>query len=429
MIWGIEETFENRDGVLYIDGCSSIELAERYGTPLYVMSENRIRNNYRRLHRAFSKHLKDFEIFYAIKANSNLSILSILRQEGARVDCSCIEETELAELAGFGKHDLLYTGNYTSDSDLKAALEKGIIMNLDDIGIAERLFKIGTPPIISFRVNPGMGEGKYKGLVFGGRETKFGIGEDMAVNAYELAKSHGVEKFGIHMMAGSCVLKEDYFKAITERLLGIAENIAGALDIEFEFINAGGGFGIPYKPGEDELDVEEVGKTMVEVFKSRVENGSIGNPSLFIEPGRYIVGNAGLLLARVHAIKRGEKEYVGTDAGMNALLRPALYGAYHHMYLANRLDSNPTGVMSICGQVCENTDILAKDREFPETRLGDIVAIHNAGAYGYTMSSNYNTKPRGAEVLANNGESELIRERETVNDLVKGQKVPGRLRK
>ncbi|MFQ6107696.1 MAG: diaminopimelate decarboxylase [Thermoplasmata archaeon] len=428
-MWGIGGVLENIGGVLYIDGCSSVELVKRYGTPLYVMAENGIRNNYRRLHRAFSKHVKKFKIYYAVKANSNLSVLSILRQEGSRVDCSCVEEMELTERAGFGPGDLLFTGNYTGDSDLRKAIEKGILINLDDISIAERLFKIGTPSTISFRINPGMGEGKFKVLVFGGSETKFGIEEKTALRAYELAKLHGVKRFGIHMMAGSCILNEEYFRVVTERLLAIAQNIAKTLKIEFEFINTGGGFGIPYKPGEREINVEKAAKAMSDVFKLYVEEGSIGDPYTYIEPGRYIVGNAGIILARVQAIKRGCKEYVGIDAGMNTLLRPALYGAYHHMYLANRLDSEATKRVSICGQVCENTDILAKDREFPDVRLGDIVAIHNAGAYGYTMSSQYNTRPKPAEVLANNGESELIRERETTSDMTRGQKVPKRLMK
>jgi len=198
---------------------------------------------------------------------------------------------------------------------------------------------------------------------------------------------------------------------------------------EFEFINAGGGFGIPYIPGKEVLDIKTVAESMSRVFNSYVDNGHLGDPYLFIEPGRYIVGDAGMILARVHAIKESEKTYVGTDAGMNTLLRPALYGAYHHMYLVNRLDSIPEKMINICGQVCENTDILAKDREFPEVKMGDLIAIHNAGAYGYTMSSQYNTRPRPPEVLANKGTSELIRERESISDLIKGQTVPARLKK
>jgi len=429
MMWGIRGEFENRNGVLYIDGCSSVELAEQYGTPVYVLAENRIRSNYQRLHDAFSGRNKKFRIYYAIKANSNLSVLNILRQEGAHVDCSCVEEIELARRAGFSTNELLFTGNYNSDRDLKHVLENEILMNMDDLSIAERLFKFGTPKMISFRINPGMGAGKFKGLIFGGADTKFGIDEKTALKAYKLAKSKGVEKFGIHMMAGSCILKEDYFSAVTERLIETAQNISKELGIEFEFINAGGGFGIPYIPGEEVLDIKTVAESMSRVFNSYVDNGHLGDPYLFIEPGRYIVGDAGMILARVHAIKESEKTYVGTDAGMNTLLRPALYGAYHHMYLVNRLDSIPEKMINICGQVCENTDILAKDREFPEVKMGDLIAIHNAGAYGYTMSSQYNTRPRPPEVLANKGTSELIRERESISDLIKGQTVPARLKK
>lgn len=428
-MWGIEGEYENRDGILYIGGCSSVELAEKHGTPLYVMAEDRIRNNYRVLYNAFSKHLKKFEIYYAVKANSNLSVLSILRQEGANSDCSCVEEIELARLAGFSTDKLLFTGNYNSDKDLKFALEKGVKINMDGLSIAERLFEFGIPPVISFRINPGMGEGKFEGLIFGGSDTKFGIDEKTALKAYELAKAKGVKRFGIHMMAGSCILREDYFSTVTEMLMEIAQRISKELKIEFEFINAGGGFGVPYRPDEKELDIDGVAKSMSEIFNSYVDQGHLGEPHLLIEPGRYIVGDAGMILAKVHSIKEGESTYVGLDAGMSTILRPALYGAYHHMYLANRLNEAPKNKINICGQICENTDILAKDREFPDVKIGDIVAIHNAGAYGYAMSSQYNTRPRPAEILVCNGISELIRERETLDDLIKGQMIPERLNK
>jgi diaminopimelate decarboxylase len=427
-LWKIEAPLENRKGILHIGGANTMELAERYGTPLYVTDEGRIRNNIRRLIKAFKPNYDNFKLKYAIKANNNLSILRIIRSEGAGADASCQEEIQLAKMSGFNTNDISYTGNYNSNDELKFAYDSGAIINLDDATLLAKLLKFGVPETISFRINPGVGKGKYSGLVFGGGRTKFGITVQDAIRGYSAAKKAGVKSFGIHMMTGSCVMEVDYFREITEKLIQIAGQIKNEVGIKFDFFNVGGGFGIPYQPGEDDLDIRAVGRKVCQAFRKGIQRYHLGEPELMIEPGRYVVGDSTVLLARVHHIKRGARTYIGTDAGMNTLLRPALYKAYHQVFAANKLNAKANKRVNICGQICENTDVIAEDREMPEVREGDLLAILNAGAYGFAMSSQYNSRPRAAEVLVNDGKAEIIRERETVSDFITRQRKPARLK-
>jgi diaminopimelate decarboxylase len=229
-------------------------------------------------------------------------------------------------------------------------------------------------------------------------------------------------------MAGSSVLNTEYFGQVTDRLFQIADSISKSAKIEFDFVNIGGGFGVPYKPGEKDLDISRVASEVTGRFKERFE-GCSSPPYLYAEPGRYFVCDSTVLLSRVHSVKRTGKKFVGIDAGMNTLLRPALYGAYHQTFVVGKLNSRKKEKVNIVGQVCENTDVLATDREMPVIERGDLIAILNAGAYGFSMSSNYNTRPRAAEVLVNRGQDYLIRDREDITDIVERQIIPGRLMK
>ncbi len=405
-----------------------MEIATTFGTPAYVTDEQRVRHNCRRLIAGFKKNYNKFRLNYAVKANNNLAILNIIRQEGAGVDCSCSEELTLAKLTQFRNDQLLYSGNYNSDYELYAGIASGAAINLDDIALLPRLLKHGNPEILSFRVNPGVGEGQYPGLVFGGENTKFGVEESEIVQAYSQAKAGGIRKFGIHMMTGSNVLKFDYFVSVTRKLFQIAEEIAKNVGLTFEFVDIGGGFGVPYKPDEPALEIEALGSHIGSLFKEFVEKGNIGEPYLMIEPGRFVISDSTILLGRVHHIKKTwGRIFVGTDIGMNTILRPALYGAYHHIYVANRPLTKPDTVVTVTGQVCENTDVLAKDRTLPQINVGDVIVVMNAGAYGFSMSSQYNTRPKPVEVLVNDGQAETIRERETVGDFIAKQCVPMRL--
>jgi len=405
-----------------------MEIATTFGTPAYVTDEQRVRHNCRRLIAGFKKNYNKFRLNYAVKANNNLAILNIIRQEGAGVDCSCSEELTLAKLTQFRNDQLLYSGNYNSDYELYAGIASGAAINLDDIALLPRLLKHGNPEILSFRVNPGVGEGQYPGLVFGGENTKFGVEQSEIVQDYSQAKAGGIRKFGIHMMTGSNVLKFDYFVSVTRKLFQIAEEIAKNVGLTFEFVDIGGGFGVPYKPDEPALEIEALGSHIGSLFKEFVEKGNIGEPYLMIEPGRFVISDSTILLGRVHHIKKTwGRIFVGTDIGMNTILRPALYGAYHHIYVANRPLTKPDTVVTVTGQVCENTDVLAKDRTLPQINVGDVIVVMNAGAYGFSMSSQYNTRPKPVEVLVNYGQAETIRERETVGDFIAKQCVPMRL--
>lgn len=422
---GTGDYLQNVEGRLEIDGVSAEDIASAMGTPVYVYSEKRIRDNYRRISSAFGKKRKRFKANFAVKSNNNLTTLNILRQEGAGADCSCPAEIMLARMAGFGGKEILYSGNYNTDEELKYGLDSGAIINLDDGPLLQRLLKYGRPEVISFRINPGTGKGKYEGLVTAGPDAKFGMMEEEAIAAYRMAKGAGIKRFGLHMMSGSNVLDPEYFPAITERLMDIAARIAEEIGIEFDFIDVGGGFGVPYQEGEHELPIEEVASMVVDSFEGKIaSSGKMGDPVLYIEPGRYIVCDAGVLLATVTHVKKARKNFVGCDAGMNTLLRPALYGAYHEILAADRLNDEKRLTANVTGQICENSDIMGKDRNLPDMKEGDLLAFLNCGAYGYSMASNYNTRTMPAECFIIGGKVFLTRERETFTDFLRRQVVP-----
>lgn len=415
----LNEPFTERHGTLYFGGVSAISLAKQFGTPLYAYSAGRIRDNYHRLLQAFQKKRKNFRVFYAIKANNNPNILRILQKEGAGADASGPSEIELALKAGFHPSKILYTGNYPSDEELKFAFEKKVLINLDDISLLPRLLNIGTPDFLSFRINPGIGAGQFKGLIFAGPDAKFGVPENKVVDAYRSAKEAGIKKFGIHMMTGSCIMDRAYFALIAEKLISIVGDIVREVGIRFEFIDIGGSLGIPYRENEQGLDIGKVAGKVCSILAAKAKQLGIEKTDLVMEPGRYIVGDSGMLLARVDAIKSAGKKFIGTDAGMNTLLRPALYGAYHRIIIANDMERNGAETVDVTGKICENTDRLAKDRDLPPIKVGDILAILDTGAYGFAMGSQYNSRPMAAEVLVDRGKAFLIRKRETTADLVR----------
>jgi diaminopimelate decarboxylase len=419
---------KNKSGKLFIEKVSAAALAKKFDTPLYVYSETRIRENSQRVQQALRKYIPTSQLFYAVKANNNLSALSILRSENLGADAAGIPEIKLAKKVGFPKSKILYSGVFHSDADLKAALREGVMVNLDSLSAAKRLLKFGKPPLFSMRVNPGIVGGKIKGLVFAGSDAKFGESVKNAVTGYRLAKKRGVKRFGLHMMTGSCVLDEKYFREATLKLLAFAKEIRKRVGIEFEFIDIGGGLGIPYRANEKILDVEKAIKFVAKVFAEGVQKFQLGNPKLMLEPGRYLVGDAGVLLTKVQTIKEAQKTFVGVDAGMQTLLRPAMYDAYHEVLVANNLNAKSTRKVNVVGPICENTDQLAKDRLLPKIVEGDLLAILDTGAYGFGMASNYNTRERPAEVLVSGNKADLIRAREGVSEIVGKQKIPKRLK-
>jgi len=425
----IRTPLENVEGELYIDGVSTLKLAEEFGTPLYVMSESRVRENYRRLNSVFSRKYKRTRIFYAAKANTGLSILRILKNEGANLDTVTTGEVFAALKAGFPHDRVLFTGTSVTTDELEYLLSKRVMVNVDSLSQLDRLLKIGVPKILSVRINPELGAGHHEHVITAGKASKFGVWENDAFKFYQIAKKAGVKKFGIHMHIGSGIMDVDPLVKAAEKLLSVAKAIHDNLGVAFDFVDFGGGIGVPYRPEEKEFDLEGFSDKLVGLFKARVAEYSLGEPELWLEPGRYLVADAGVLLTRVNTLKFTPfRRFAGIDAGFNALIRPVMYGSYHHVLVANKLNQPSTEEYDLAGPLCESGDVLARERLLPQLSEGDLLAVLNAGAYGFSMSSQYNSKPRPAEVLVSKGRYELIRKRETFQDLLRGQKIAGWLK-
>ncbi|MEJ5286468.1 MAG: Diaminopimelate decarboxylase [Candidatus Kapaibacterium sp.] len=391
-------------------------LATEFGTPLYVYDRQKIRNNYFKLFHAFSKYFNNFKIHFSVKSNSNVHILKEFKELGCGVDCSSPFELLLVLKAGFDPTDIIYTGNYESDEDFALISRYNIKINFDDITSYERFKKYRQPEFVSFRVNPGIGKGGFEGITTGGADAKFGVPYELLPQAYRKAKDDGARYFGVHIMTGSNILEPIYFAEVVEKLFRIVGRMFQELKIKPEYIDIGGGFGIPYTDDENELDIDKTAEVIFEVYQEYCNKFGFGEPQLKIEPGRYLIGNAGYLISKVTGIKKGYKKFVGIDAGMNTLIRPALYGAIHRIKVYGKREA--TNLVQICGQICENSDILLKNVPFPDIQVGDICIIEDVGAYGFSMASNYNSRPLPVELLVDNGKVKLIRRRQTFEDYI-----------
>ena len=427
----------NDKGHVDIGGADATKLAEEYGTPLYVIDEDRIRDNYKRVFNAFTKYYSDFKILYACKANTNLSVMRILEEEGSCIDADSPGEVFTSLKTGFSSDRILFTGNNVTNDELRYIDETGVRINLDSVSQLKRLAEIVDPEgyKISFRVNPMVGAGHHEHCITGGEMSKFGIKESEAVEVYKLAKNMGFEPVGMHTHIGSGILDPEPFKLATTVLMDIAGKVSQEADIDFEFLDLGGGLGIPYEPEENLLDIDPFAEEITGIFKSKLsEYGMDGTnkPSMYIEPGRYLVGDASVLLTRVNTVKNSYRKFIGVDSGFNTLLRPAMYGSYHHIVVANKAnETSENGAkiekVDVAGNVCESGDLFARDRPLPIIEEGDLLSIMNAGAYSFSMASQYNSRPRPAEILVKDGKSEIIRERETYDDLFRNQILPKRL--
>jgi diaminopimelate decarboxylase len=420
----LHEPLENREGKLYFDGVSALELAEQFDTPLYLVSESRIRGNYQRLHDALTRNYEKIRVYYAAKANSNLAVLQILEKEGAFLDAVSPGEVSLAFATGFSPKRILFTGTSVRNDELKFLADSNVTVNVDSLSELDRLLKITVPDALSVRVNPEIGAGHHDHCITAGKNTKFGLWENDALKAYEKAKNSGVERFGMHMHMGSGVLDVEPVVLALDKLLTVAKKVHDEIGVNFEFVDMGGGLGVPYKPEDKELDLALFSEKVLTLFKSKIEEYDLGEPFFCVEPGRYLVCDASILLTRVNTMKITPfKKFVGVDAGFNTLIRPTMYGSYHHVLVANKLNSPDEETYDVVGPICESGDVLARDRRLPRIKEGDLLAVLNAGAYGYVMSSQYNARPRAAEVLVKNGKYTLIREREQLDDLMYGQRM------
>ena len=420
----------NDENHLDIGGYDAVNIADEFGTPAFVIDEARIRDNYNRFYSAFSKQWSNFKVFYACKANTNLAVMRILESEGACIDAVSPGEVHASLKTGFSPDRILFTGNNITDEELKYVHDKGVILNIDSVSALKRLSKIVEPDglKISFRVNPMVGAGHHEHTITGGVMSKFGIMDNEAVEVYNMAKELGFNPIGMHSHIGSGILDPEPFKLAIESTMDIAGKVHQETGIDFEFVDFGGGIGIPYTPEENIVDLDKFAEVNVNLFKEKIEEYGMPDPAMYLEPGRYLVGDASVLLVRTNSVKQSYRKFIGVDAGFNTLLRPAMYDSYHHIVNASNMSASNTQEVDIAGNVCESGDLFARDRPMPDVAEGDVLAILNAGAYGFTMSSNYNSRPLASEVLIADAKPFIVREKQTFDDLYAKQSIPPHLK-
>lgn len=423
-------TKEENNHLLFA-GVDVVELAERYGTPLYVTDENKLRNNFKSYKEAFA--MTDTDIYYAVKANGNLALLKILASEGAGADVFSAGELELTKLAGIPAEKILFNGNSKSDDDLKEAVESGVRVSVDSVDELQALSavanKLGREVEIAIRVNPDVSPDVHPKIATGLKESKFGIPfHDVIPVCEEAEKMPNVLLAGLHCHIGSQILDITVFGEATEKMMALVERVyERGMKIKLKFVDLGGGLGIGYRQEEKATapTPKDLAELILPLFEKKIRDLGI-SLKLVLEPGRSIVGASTILLSRVNAVKRANKKFVAIDAGFNLLIRPVMYDAYHEVVVANKVTERASELYTVVGNVCESGDIMAKDRILPKVERGDLVAILDTGAYGFSMSSQYNGRPRCAEVLVCNGKADLIRSRESIEDLIRNQKIPAR---
>lgn len=386
-------------------------LVKKYDTPLYVYDEAVIREQFEKLNKDVTYKKK--RIYYATKANSNLAILKIMRRLGAYLDTSSPAEIFLGLKAGFKPAQMLFTGNNLREDELVYALKKRVFINVDSLSQLERIGKLAPGEKIGIRINPAYGAGHHDHVITAGMKSRFGIYFKQVEEIKEIAKKYNLKIVGLHQHIGSGVLHVNKFLKATSVLLNTAKSFE-----DLEFIDFGGGLGVPYEPSDKALDIEAFGAKLSKQFEKFTDNYG-RELTLYLEPGRYLVAQAGTLLIEVTSINKNPVGdiIVGTNSGMTHLIRPALYSAYHEIVNI----TNPRGraqKVDIVGNICESTDIFAKAREISKIREGDILAIKNTGAYGMAMASRFNGRGLPAEVLVSGKKVRVIRKRDVFSDLL-----------
>lgn len=392
------------------------KIIENHPTPFHIYDEKAIRENARRFKKAFEWN-EGFKEYYAIKAAPNPYLMKILREEGFGIDCSSEAELELAKRVGMSGNEIMLTSNDTPVSEFRKAKEMDAIINLDDISHIEYLEKnVGLPETICMRYNPG--DLKEGNLIIGHpEEAKYGFTHEQIIEGYRILKSKGVKNFGVHTMVASNELDPDYFIETAELLFNLIAEVHEKAGVEISFANLGGGIGIPYKPEEEAVDMEYVSAGIRKAYEEKITANGLKPLKLFFESGRAITGPYGYLVSQVLHLKETYKKFAGLDASMVDLMRPGIYGAYHHITVAGKENEPEIEKYDVTGSLCENNDKFAIDRMLPELEPGDIVVIHDTGAHGHAMGFNYNGKLRSAELLLReNGEVVQIRRPQTLED-------------
>ena len=388
-------------------------IAAHYGTPFHIYDEAGIRATGRQLKAAFAD-IPGFREYYAVKALPNPAILGLMRDLGFGFDCSSETELMLARSLGARGEEIMFTSNNTSPADFAAAAaEGGCLLNLDDLSLVDKVPQM--PELICFRYNPGTRR-TGNDIIGKPEEAKYGVSHEQIVEAYRRAMARGAKRFGLHTMLASNELHYSYMVQTASMLLDLVATIGGELGIRFEFINIGGGLGIPYLPDIDPLNIEAMGEEITALFVDFQDRCGY-SPALFMESGRYMTGPHGALVTRAINRKEIYRTYVGVDACMSALMRPGMYGAYHHIEVPARLAEPVVETVDVVGALCENNDKFAVQRPLPRILDGDLVVIHDTGALGHAMGFNYNGRRRPQELLLRaDGSVALIRREERPED-------------
>jgi len=397
-------------------------LVNTFQTPLQIYDGSLIIENQKNFINTMTNNFPNFKQYFAVKALPNPHILKLLIENGSYLDCSSRVELEIAKRLGLRGNQIMFTSNYTCREDLIFAKELGAIINLDDISIIDDLAKLGKmPELLCFRLNPGIGKTDSETVsnVLGGPDAKFGIPPFQIVEAFKKAKDFGVKKFGIHMMTGSNVLNLDYWDELIKILFQNINKIKEITEVYPSFINIGGGIGIPYKPDQPKIDIGAFSNQIRASITREIQLYNIPEPDLYMENGRFITGPYGWLISKCNVIKNTYAKYCGLDASMSNLMRPGMYGAYHHISIVGKEKETVTEKVNVVGTLCENNDWFAKDRELPIAEVGDLFVIHDTGAHSHSMGFQYNGKLRCAEIIVFNGSSNgmcYIRRKETIDD-------------
>ena len=400
----------------YISREKLAEITAQFPTPFHLYDEKGIRETARALHEAFSWN-QGFKEYFAVKATPNPTILKILKEEGCGVDCASYVELLMSQKVGFSDSDIMFSSNDTPAKEMQLARELGATINLDayeDIAFLQEV--AGIPEVISCRYNPGGVFELGTDIMDSPEEAKFGMTKAQLIQAFKDLKTVGVKKFGIHALLASNTITNCYYPELARQLFELAVEIVAETDVELDFINLSGGVGVPYHPEEKANDILAIGQGVRQAYEEILDPVGLGKVKIFTELGRFMLAPHGLLVTKVLHKKQTYRTYIGLDASAVNLLRPAMYGAYHHITNMDHPDG-PTEIVDVVGSLCENNDKFAIQRELPITNIGDTLVIHDTGAHGFSMGYQYNGKLRSAELLLEeDGGVRLIRRAEIPED-------------
>lgn len=393
------------------------DIASRYATPFYLYDEKGIRETARRVNKAFSWN-KGFKEYFAVKATPTPGILKILHEEGCGADCSSYTELLMADAVGFKGDEIMFSSNDTPAEDFQLARKLNATINLDDITHIDFLERVADiPDTVCCRYNPGGHFAIANNIMDNPGDAKYGMTREQLTEAYKRLMAKGVKHFGLHAFLASNTVTNDYYPELARILFKVAVELKEETGASIEFINLSGGVGIAYRPGQPQNDIMEIGEGVRRAYEEVLVPAGMGNVRLYTEMGRYMLAPYGALVSRVIHQKHIYKEYIGLDACAANLMRPAIYGAYHHITVMGKENAPCDHKYDVTGGLCENNDKFAIDRMLPEINIGDLVFIHDAGAHGFAMGYNYNGKLRSAELLLKeDGSVEMIRRAETPSD-------------